>query len=81
MHAIPGWQPTIHENIHKLQRIQNRASRLIFSKNCNHKLDNKIMSVKSYLYYTDLLYFHNCRNSIIDCNVNNDIRIINHIAI
>ena len=69
MHGTPGWHPTTKDNISKLQRIQNRASRSIFGKRCSHELDNRIMSVNHYINYTDLLYFYKCRNGLIDSSI------------
>jgi hypothetical protein len=47
-HAVPGSYPTTNENLVKLQKIQNRASRLIYGKNCSHELDK--------IYYRCNLY-------------------------
>jgi hypothetical protein len=75
-HGVPGWHPTTAENMIKLQRVQNKASRLIFGKNSTHELDKRILSVKhAAVQYTDLLYIYKCRNALIDCNITSDIRI------
>ena len=75
LHGVPGWHPTSADNLTKLQRIQNKASRLIFGKNCTHELDKRILSVKNVIEYTDLWYLYKCRNALVDCNITNDIRI------
>jgi hypothetical protein len=59
----------------KLQRVQNKASRLIFGRNCTHELDNRLLSAKHILEYTDLLYLFKCRNGLIDCDMTKDIRV------
>jgi ribonuclease P/MRP protein subunit RPP40 len=74
MHAIPGWHPTTKENILKLQRIQNRASRFVFGKENTHELDKRIMSVKNYHCFIDSWYFYQCRSNMIDSRVTDLVR-------
>jgi hypothetical protein len=74
MHGISGWHPTTDCNIKKMQGIQNRASRFVFGKNCTRELDKRILSIKSLLSYTDILYFYRCRNNRIDCNITDCVR-------
>jgi hypothetical protein len=68
-HGTSGWHPTTAENVLKLQRVQNRASRFIYSKNRSHDLDSRIMSVKQHLMYIDLLYFYKCTNGLPDTDI------------
>ena len=68
-HGTPGWHPTTAENVLKLQRLQNRASRFIFGKSRSHELDGRIMSIKQHLMYTDLLYLYKCRNGLLDTDI------------
>ena len=74
MHATPGWHPTTKENLLKLQRIQNRASRFIYGKNCTHELDKTILSVKNYHEFVDTWYFFQCRSNLIDSHVTDNVR-------
>jgi hypothetical protein len=53
----------------KIQRLQNRFSRLTYGKNCTHELDRKIFSHDLFLQYTDILYFFKCRNNFVDIDV------------
>ena len=74
MHVTPGWHPTTKENLLKLQRIQNRASRFIYGKNCTHELDKTILSVKNYHEFVDTWYFFQCRSNLIDSHVSDNVR-------
>ena len=68
-YGVPGWHPTTKENVHKLQLIQNRASRFVFGKMNTHMLDRFIMSHENYLKYMDCIYFFKIRNGLLDCHV------------
>jgi hypothetical protein len=72
-YGIPAWHPTSKDNIHKLQLIQNRASRSIYGKSCSHELDKIIMTQSNYLSYLDLLYFYKSRNGSLDLNITDSV--------
>jgi hypothetical protein len=74
VHGAPGWHPTSEQNLTKLQRIQNRASRFAFGKSYTHKMDSHILCVRSHFKYIDLLYFYQCQNNLIDCEITNSVR-------
>ena len=61
-HGAPAWHPTTADNTLKLERIQRKAIRFAYGKDCTPT--EHIASLSSYFSYMDVANFYKGRNNI-----------------